>query len=197
MRRKLILLSGLVSFLIANSLPMEGVFGSIVRVTVAVFCVCLLILCVFPDTVRRVFKWTPGLKPLYPHLNRVVVALNSSGGMIDFIPIGQAIERLVADRPCSEELAAISIRDQAAIGVLKCWGRRKPEHAIPLSVNALEEIPSAVWSYAEVDLGTTSGRLPTNKLRYRYGSSAAEGVLYEAVRLDEAEFTAFLRHSSK
>jgi hypothetical protein len=121
-------------------------------------------------------------------------------GMNDqtFVSAGVAIRAVMDARPNSIETTAINLRDKAAIGAIRSWGRRASSDLIQTKVPTLEEIPAATWQYAEIDLSSIEGPLPTNKMQFLRQISQESRPLYEAVRFNKSEIDAFcLREKSR
>jgi hypothetical protein len=141
----------------------------------------------FPEEVRSLGRRHPKLAP---HVDRAITWLCVDGNE-KTIPAGDAIRALMDASSHSAEATESRIRDQASIGKIRAWGKQIPADAIPLHLPSLEPIKAETWLYAQIDLNSIGGPLPSNRMRYLQTHANNLGPLYQAVRFNKAEIEIF------
>ena len=149
-----------------------------------------------PEQSRTFVHRFPVLKPTYRPLDWAIElicgGLSGSGTMT----AGEAINALMTARPNSIETTESRLRDKASMGTVRVWGKKIPAEFLPLYYPSLEEIPQSTWAYAQIDLRSISGPLPTNSLAYLNPHRNNTGPLFNAVRFNKQEIINLCRAES-
>lgn len=195
MNRRIAVTAPILIFLGSVAIP----FGNWdwIKAPISIFCLLILVLVWFPDPVRLKFRRNKALRFAYPLVNKFVVALTSEEKATEFISAAQALNLLVSECLWCSETAEVNLRDRAAAGLLRSWGRRNSEEVIPLNIPSLEEIPASVWLYAKLDLSSISGPFPQSRLEYLRPWEKDNGALYHNIRFDADQFATFRRIVAK
>lgn len=149
-------------------------------------CAAVAAVALFPENVRALGSRIPHAAP---YLDRAITWICVDPDE-ETITAGNAIRAVMEARPSSIETTEARIRDQAATGKIRSWGKKIPTEAIPMHLPSLEQIETETWLYAQIDLGSIHGPLPDNRMRFLRPHDNITKPLFQAVRFNKKEINA-------